>query len=86
MSTLIVSPFSYIYGELVEVRISALNTYGWSPVSSTNTIGTTVLTKQIQMTAPTRGSSTTISQIQVNWAALTVTADKGGSTILSYHL
>lgn len=38
------------------------------------------------MNTPTRGSSTTVSQIQVNWVALTTDADKGGSTILSYHL
>ena len=38
------------------------------------------------MNTPTRGTSTSISQIQVDWVALTLDADKGGSTILSYHL
>lgn len=86
MSTLIASPFNYLYGDLVQIRISAQNTHGWSPVSSTNTLGETVRTKPVQMNTPTRGTSTTISQIQVNWVALTANADKGGSTILSYHL
>lgn len=85
MSTFL-STYGYSYGLLVEVRASAQNTYGWGPVSTTNTVGATILTVPVQMTAPVRGSGTTISQIQVDWTALTTTADQGGSTILSYHL
>lgn len=38
------------------------------------------------MASPSRGSSTTITQIQVDWVALSNVADYGGSPILSYHL
>lgn len=38
------------------------------------------------MVTPTRGSDTSEDQIQVNWNALTVSSDQGGSNILSYHL
>ena len=86
MSVLITSPFNLLYAELVGVRISAQNTYGWSVVSVTNTVGATVRTIPILMNTPSRGTSTTISQIQVNWLPLSATADMGGSTILSYHL
>lgn len=37
------------------------------------------------MTAPTRGSTTGPSQIEVNWIALAA-SDNGGSTVLSYNL
>jgi hypothetical protein len=35
------------------------------------------------MTDPYRGSTTSVSQIEINWDALT---DTGGSAITSYHL
>lgn len=44
MSVIIASPYSYTYGELVKVRVSAFNSFGQSPVSATNTVGATVLT------------------------------------------
>jgi hypothetical protein len=37
------------------------------------------------MTAPTSGSQTTESQIEVTWTAMTAPSN-GGSAILSYHL
>jgi hypothetical protein len=37
------------------------------------------------MSTPTRGSSTTTSQVQIQWTALSNPSD-GYSSILSYHL
>lgn len=86
MTTLYASPFNLEYNDLVEVRISAYNQFGWSAESDTNTVGATILTEPQQMSIPRRGSSTTISQVQVEWDSLTTDAEKGGSPILSYHL
>jgi len=38
------------------------------------------------MTAPTRGSDTTINQIQADWTALSLYAGIGGSAVTSYEL
>jgi hypothetical protein len=38
------------------------------------------------MAAPTMGASTTTSQLEVDFVALTTGAETGGSTIDSYHL
>lgn len=40
------------------------------------------------MSLPTQGAGTSLSQIEVDWTALTATADIGGSSasILSYQL
>lgn len=38
------------------------------------------------MNPPVRGSSTSTSQIQVTWTALSTSAETGDSTILSYNL
>lgn len=85
MSTLTSAPFSLTLGALVQVRASAINVYGQSTPSAVNTVGATISTVPVQMTAPTRGSATSESQLQVNWATLTGT-DTGNSAILSYSL
>lgn len=38
------------------------------------------------MSAPTSGSSTSSSQIEVTWTALSTAAETGGASITSYHL
>jgi hypothetical protein len=38
------------------------------------------------MSAPARGTSTSSSQIEVTWTALTTSAETGGASITSYHL
>ena len=86
MSALITTPFSLDYLELVTVRVSAYNSFGWSSVSLSNSAGATIRVVPVKMASPTRGDDSTISQIQVNWTPLTTTADMGGSAITSYHL
>lgn len=85
MSTLTASPFSLALDTLIQVRASAVNTYGQSTPSYVNTLGARVRTVPVQMSSPTRGSDTSESQIQVNWASLTGT-NTGNSAILSYAL
>ena len=83
MQTLRDAPYSLAYGDLVEVRVRAYNALGEGYYSQVNTAGATIETEPGQMTAPTRGSSTDTSQIEVSWSAST---DTGGSAITSYHL
>ena len=42
MSDLVNTPYDLQYQDLVTVRVSAYNQWGWSSVSSVNTIGATV--------------------------------------------
>jgi len=85
MSVLTTAPFSLTLNTLVQVRASALNTYGQSTPSYVNTLGARVRTIPVQMSNPTRGSDTSETQIQVNWATLSGT-NTGNSDILSYAL
>lgn len=74
MSELVNSPFDLQYQDLVTVRVSAYNQWGWSSVSPVNTAGATVKIVPVQMSPPSRGSDTSISQIQVDWTPLTTDA------------
>ena len=85
MSVLTSAPFSLTLGTLVQVTASAINAYGQSTPSAVNTVGATISTVPVQMSPPTRGSATSESQLQVNWAPLTGTGT-GNSAILSYSL
>ena len=67
-------------------RVSALNSIGWNQVSNVNSLGATIRTEPVQMSAPTRGSQTSETQVEVEWTALTAVDDLRGSVITSYHL
>lgn len=86
MSAFIVSPFSLVQGDLISVRASALNSNGWGPVSATNTEGAYVMTAPTGMNDPVRDPDSSDSQIIVEWDPLTVEADTGGATVVSYGL
>jgi hypothetical protein len=57
MSLLTAVPFSLSFNALVEVRVSAMNSAGYGPVSNLNTVGATIRSKPSQMNTPVRGSS-----------------------------
>jgi hypothetical protein len=61
---------------------------GWSSYSSSNSVGVTAEVEPSQMVVPTRGTSTTETQMHIEWTALTTKAEVGGElcTILSYNL
>ena len=86
MSEFLVAPYSYVLLDLIVVRVSAQNSIGFGATSTPNSSGATVKSVPAAMLIPTEGSGTSESQIQVDWSALTSTADTGDSTILSYHL
>ena len=85
MSVLQASPYSLILGDLIAAEVLAHNARGWSIPSLPNTSGSQIQTVPSQMAAPTSGSTTSSTQIQIDWVALTSTAT-GNSAILSYQL
>jgi len=80
------APYNLQYNQLIQARVSAKNVIGWNEPSLPNTIGATVRTEPVQMGAPTRGSQTTETQIEIQWQPLTLVDDLRGAPIVSYHL
>lgn len=85
MTTLTSGTFTLPLDALVTVRATAHNAYGDSTPSPVNVVGAKVRTVPVKMPDLTRGSSTTESQLQINWATLTG-SDTGNSPITSYVL
>jgi len=80
------SSLSLTLGTEVVAKLRAHNERGWSSDSPLSSGGPTIETEPQQMSAPTQGSATSDSQIQVDWVALSSSPSNGGSTILSYHV
>ena len=82
----IVSATSLTEGDLIKVRITAINVQGNSEVSDLNTSGVTVKVKpQTPTTAPTRNALTSASQLVVDFGPLDSSLN-GGSSVTSYIL
>ena len=87
MSVFLATPYSLLQGDLIEVRASAYNHNGWSPVSSTNTEGALVRTTPTGMNDPQRNSESSDTQIILDWNPLILSdLRSGGATIISYSL
>lgn len=82
--TVLRATFGLSISDTVNSVVYAHNARGWS-ASSPIASGVTIATEPSQMASPTRGSSTTASQIEVTWTALT-SPSNGDSTILTYNL
>ncbi|CDW74138.1 pa14 multi-domain protein [Stylonychia lemnae] len=78
--------FSYHINDIVYVKVTAHNSMGDSPVSTSQSGNARVRGLPKKMTDPFRGSSTTDYQIQAQWNPLTADEDIGYSPILSYNL
>jgi hypothetical protein len=65
--------------------VLAHNSRGWSSASLANTAGPTIQTEPNAMAAPTRGSTTSTTIVEVDWAAL-ISPANGDSSITSYNL
>jgi len=61
MSILRSSPYNLVYGDSVVAQVKAHNSRGWSSYSASSTTVATIQTEPTQMSAPTRGSSTSSS-------------------------
>jgi hypothetical protein len=84
MSTLTAAPYSYAFDQLVVVRASAHNTYGYSTASSSNTIGAKIRSVPNAMAIPAVVSYSDTA-ISISWTALTAAAT-GNSAITAYNL
>ena len=84
MSVLAASPYNYVYDSLVKVRISAINSFGTSPVSVINSTGANTRRVPDKMTVITVTSKTE-NQINIAWTVLTG-IQTGNSVILGYTL
>jgi hypothetical protein len=85
LSALRASPFNLVYGDLLQVRVSAYNDYGWGETSDPAG-AQTVLTEPLQMDPPYRGDDTTPSLLHVHWTPPSTDATRGGATITSYNV
>lgn len=85
MSVATASPYSLVQGELVAVRVSATNYYGTGTASAATTSGALVAVVPLTMSAPSRGTATSTSQVEIDWTLLTDPSN-GGSEVTSYHL
>lgn len=85
MSTLRTT-YGLSYGTIIKAQVTAYNDYGWGSTSAFNTAGAIIYDVPVAMATSFRGDATTISQIQVNWTALTASTDIRATSILSYNL
>lgn len=85
MTVLRAAPYSLSYSDNVVAKVRALNARGWS-AWSTEGQGATVLTEPQQMSAMSRGSLTSKTQIELDWTTQTTAAETGGSSIVSHTI
>lgn len=84
--SLLESPFTLAQGELVQVRVTAVNSIGGSVPSIPNSVGAEIeLVPHKPPTAPTKNYSTTQTTLVINYLHLEGTAN-GGSEVLSYSV
>ena len=69
MSVLEAGPYNYLQGDTIYAKITASNFYGAGEESDVNTAGAALRTKPHKMDAVTKGSSTSVSLIHVEWTA-----------------
>lgn len=87
MANLAASPHSLSFDTLVEVMVSAQNILGTGPNTTATSATARIRQVPAQLAAPTEGTGTSDSQVQVDWIAATATGlETGNSAILSYQL
>ena len=81
--------FNYSLGELILVRVTAVNEKGSSespsPVS-TGSATAKVVPAQMPSSSITRGESTSEYQVHVSWTSMVTDEETGGAPIISYNL
>ena len=85
MTTHRASPFNLVVLDQVYAQVQAHNTDGWSTLSATST-GVAVIHTEPQTPNTPTTSNNAARSIQVDWTALTSSANTGDSAILSYAL
>ena len=86
MSTLTAAPFSYVFDDVVTVRVSAANFYGFGALSpTTDSTGAKIRVVPSQMAAPTENSASTDVTVTMDWIALSG-SNAGNSEVIAYSL
>ena len=85
-SVLNATPYSLSIGATVIVQVEAQNAIGYSTPSTANTLG--ALAEYVPTQAPTlsRGSTTSESQVEIAWTAISTSPANGGSAVTGYKI
>lgn len=86
MPTLTAAPYSYVFDDVVYVKVSAQNAFGFGAVSPASaSTGARIRSVPTAMAAPTEDPSSTDVTLTLNWVALTG-AQAGNSDVIAYSL
>lgn len=86
MPTLTSAPYSYVFDDVVYVKVSAQNAFGFGAVSPASaSTGARIRSVPQAMVAPTEDPSSTDVTLTLNWVALTG-AQAGNSDVIAYSL
>ena len=86
MSTLMAAPFNLALGDTIFAQVVAQNAYGYSTASLPNTSGATIQTVPTLAPSPSKGSTSTDTQIQIVWPTLSGSPADGGSPVTDYKV
>lgn len=86
MTTLTSAPYNYIFDDVVYVKVSAQNAFGFGAVSPASaSTGARIRSVPQAMAAPSEDPSSTDVTLTLNWVALTG-AQAGNSDVIAYSL
>jgi hypothetical protein len=86
-ATVAAGGFGYALDDFIYVRVYAENGKAWSAApTAVNADGARAKGLPAQPAPVIRGRTTSTAQVQVDWTALTTTAETGGLPITSYAL
>jgi len=86
MSTLRATPYLYAFDDLVQVRVSAANSYGFGTISPvSDSTGARIRQEPAKMAPPTEDPSCTDVTLTMNWTPLSG-VDAGNSPVIAYSL
>lgn len=83
ISTLIDSPYSLLWGDLVYARVTAVNVYGESSVSNEGTGATISTVPDAPLSLANTPAQTTGEQITFSWAQ---GIDNGGTPVIDFNI
>ena len=86
MSVLLNTPFNYTFDQIVRVRVSAANKYGYGNLSAVSgDSGARIRVIPVQMAKPTMDPLSTDKTLIMNWIAISG-ANAGNSPVIAYSL
>jgi hypothetical protein len=87
MTVLRASPFNLIFDSYVYAKIESKNQFGYSILMSpANTAGGKIQTEPAAVVGLGRGTSTSVSQVELTWTEITTYANNHGAGVISYNI